>query len=87
MLSVRLFHMGIVEGKKEASWYDVQADMDLKLFVGCDLVCVLSGRFHSGRVGQLASQLTSTNLLCYATSKTQARSLPSMAALKTTRCN
>ena len=33
MLSVRLFHMGNVAGKKEALWYDAQVDMGMKLFV------------------------------------------------------
>ena len=38
MLSERLFHMGIVEGKKEALWYDVLMEMGMKLFVWFDLV-------------------------------------------------
>ena len=40
MLAVTLFHMGIIEGKKEALRYDVLVDMGMKLFVWFDLFCL-----------------------------------------------
>ena len=40
---MKLFHMGIVEGKKEASWYDVQVDSGVYLFDWFDLVVLVTG--------------------------------------------